>query len=102
MKVFSKTSAPERITYNRKEYHRAQTTERNLLFIGYCANNGIKLIQVDVLHRNLKNRENLHGNPYQPVTFYYSSPQITADQYKDLERLNNQANKFHEEHNTNA
>ena len=102
MKTFNRTSAPDTIKYNGREYHRARTTERRLLLTGYCANHSIKLIQVDVLHRNLKGRENLHGKPYEPVTFYYSSPQITPEQYKELEKLNNQANKFHAEYNTEA
>ena len=102
MKLFNRTSAPDTIKYNRREYHRSRTTERKLLLTGYCANHGIKLIQVDVLHRNLKGRENLYNKPYQPVTFYYSSPKITQEQYKELEKLNSQADQFRAEYNTGA
>lgn len=102
MKEFNKTHKPKEIKYNNRTFYPTRETGRKLIFIGYCCNNDIKLIQVNTLQRRLKGVEDLHGKPYQPRISYYSSPQLTDDQYKDLERLNSQADQFHAEYNTGA
>ena len=58
MKVFSRTSLPALIKYNGKIYKAGNKTSNSVI--------------VEVLHRNLKSRDNLHGKPYKPTVHYFN------------------------------
>lgn len=95
MKEFNRASLPEQISYNNREFHRIRQTERKDIITSYCQQRGknIQLIQVNVLHRRLKGREDLHGKPYQPSVFYYSSPKLAEWQEQEINQMIAEENK---------
>jgi len=78
MRTFERTSLPEYINYNGKVY----TRECNVTGIEYIdthedvnrlKSEGKMIVLVNVLSRNLRNRLNLHNQPYKPTQWLYSS-----------------------------
>jgi len=90
------------ISYNKREYYPARQVDRDSILISYCRSNNIKILKLLVLSKRLRTAENLHGKPYKPNEFFYTSPRITDEQYTEIEELEKQAKKFHSDFNTGA
>jgi len=80
MKTFNRSSLPESIIYNGKIY-KCNASESSLMaqsinissYLIALKRNGINAIIVNVLSKNLKGKTDLHGQPYKPSQWIYTS-----------------------------
>ena len=81
MKVFKKDHLPDEIKYRGNTYRRdsylqtgieATQTEYSRLQ-EKLKKDGFKMVLVECQHPRLKGKENLHGEPYKPSVFIYST-----------------------------
>lgn len=70
MKQVSRTSLPDTINYNGKEYILNRELS-SALHDGKIFDTK-RCIQVNVLQRTLKGKRDLHGKPYQPTKWIYT------------------------------
>ena len=87
MKQLTRCHVKKVINYNKREYCPARQVENGTILISYCRSNNIKILKLLVLSKRLRTAENLHGKPYRPSEFFYTSPRITDEQYKEIEEL---------------
>ncbi len=71
MKQFNKESLPLEIVY-KKQVYKLDTVATEELKRGVVLARGYH-VQVNVLHRNLRGREDFHGKPYKPTVWVYSN-----------------------------
>lgn len=81
MKIFKKTYLPDSINYNKDTYKvnidisgamRDNKTPINTI-AGILRKEGKKAVLVYVLSNNLKGRTDLHGKPYQPSKWIFTT-----------------------------
>lgn len=80
MKTFNRTSLPESIKYNDRVY-KCNATESSLFAQGISISNymltlknaGLKVVLVNVLSRNLKDKTDYHNRLYKPTQWVFIS-----------------------------
>ncbi|MEO7048971.1 MAG: hypothetical protein ABI091_26950 [Ferruginibacter sp.] len=81
MKTFKKSFLPDSITYNGEIYHcngaisgamSANNTKPSIIYKSLKWQNR-KCVLVLVLSNNLKGKEDLHGKPYQPTKWIFTT-----------------------------
>ena len=70
MKIFNRTNLPLNIKYNNNTYKFNAKASGIYSVSKQTPLN--KFVFVDVLSRNLRNRTNLHGQPYNPSRFIFT------------------------------
>lgn len=77
MKTFNRCNMPDSITYNKRKYtFLGAALARRKTTLAFCEEKGYKLIQVDVLSKNLRGVTDLHGQLYKPSQFFFCSPEM--------------------------
>lgn len=71
MKTYNKTYLPEKIDLKGRTY--VLDLEKTNSKKAGCSFNAKNCVQVNVLENNLKGREDLHGMPYKPRSFIFST-----------------------------
>ena len=71
---------PDSITYNKRKYTLlGAALARRKTTLAFCEEKGYKLIQVDVLSKNLRGVTDLYNRLYKPSQFFFCSPEMPQE-----------------------
>lgn len=96
MKTYNKSYLPETVIYKGVVYER-----NNSISAAMSANNtpistirktlkaeGRKMVLVNVLQRSLRGKTDLHGNPYQPTKWIFTTSIATSGEPETFHQMN--------------
>ena len=91
MQEINRTSKPENVTRNKKQYEYVTSTSRRTAhrewkhILNFLHERKYLVIQVNVLARQLKGKTDLHEREYQANQFIYSYPKLSDEHRAELE-----------------